>query len=137
MLRGSINHMSGVRIEMYQSFKMPCEIALGKYTQRASVCRSVSPVDRCARVWGAALRRERHVCAARKDLDRPPVVVVGAHRCAAVLKLRQPLMHLLTSSTSQLPTRGTAAEHELHTLSSLCVSLSKSHIHFLSRPVCV
>ncbi|KAL1271366.1 hypothetical protein QQF64_030382 [Cirrhinus molitorella] len=60
-----------------------------------------------------------------------------AHRCAAVFKLRQPLMHLLTSSSSQLPTRGTSAEHKLHTLSSLCVALSQSHIHFLSWPVCV
>jgi len=77
MLRGSINHTSGVRIEMYQSFRKPCEIALGKYAQRASVCRSVSPVDHCARVIGELSSAARGTFTQRAELDRPPVAVAG------------------------------------------------------------
>ncbi len=65
--------MSGVRIEMYQSFRMPCEIALGKYAQRASVCRSVSPVDHCARVIGELRSAARGTFAQRgKTSIAPP-----------------------------------------------------------------
>lgn len=72
MLCGSINHTSGVRIEMYQSFRMPCEISLGKYAQRASVCRSVSPVDHCARVIGELSSSARGTFAQRAKSSIAP-----------------------------------------------------------------
>lgn len=127
MLCGSINHTSGVRIEMYQSFRMPCEISLGKYAQRASVCRSVSPVDHCARVIGELSSSARGMFAQRAKSSIAPQwlrqATARAPVCCSSQTSTAPYASVDIQFIATAFTRGTAAEHELHTLSSLCVWL--------------
>lgn len=141
MLRGSINHTSDVRIEMYQSFSMPCEIALGKYAQRASVCRSVSPVDHCARVIGELRSAARGTFAQRGKTSIAPRwprrATAGAPVCCSSQTSTAPYASVDIQFIATAYPRDCCRARAAHTKKPVCVALSESHIHFLSRPVCV
>lgn len=91
----------------------------------------------CSCYWGAALRRERHVCAARKVFDRPPVATAGLPMCCSSQTSTAPYASVDIQFIATAYPRDCCIARAAHTKQPVCGSVKKPQTLSVMASLCI